>query len=57
MQAAGITIAAIGLVGASAGLIWTGYAINDRVQLDRLNSVISACILTAIGLALMSFEF
>lgn len=57
MQAAGITIAAIGLAGASASLIWTGYAVNERVQVDRLNGVISACIVTAIGLALMSFEF
>lgn len=57
MQAAGITIAAIGLAGASVSLIWTGYAVNERVQVDRLNGVISACIVTAIGLALMSFEF
>lgn len=57
MQTAGLTIAAIGLAGASAGLVWTGRAVNTRIQMDRFHSVISALIVTAIGFVLVTFQF
>lgn len=57
MHTTGVAISALGLLGTSAGLIWTAYAGGVRQQLDRGHSVIAGAIVSSIGLVLMTFDF
>lgn len=55
MQTIGAAIAALGLAGVSAGVVWTATASSARSQLDRILSIVSAVIVAAIGLVVKSY--
>lgn len=54
MQMFGAAIAALGLAGVSAGVVWTASARSTLSQLDRMLGTVSAVIVAAIGLVLRS---